>query len=497
MFSIVLLFFLNLVFGNVIHVTEDLFRTILDESPLTVVGFHKGDNDTVSQLKMLEKKISSSAINYFDINCNENETICNLHDIRKYPEFVVYNNFVITFYSKVDDILINDLQNIIYGIREINSTELDKMILNNQTFVLLHYTSQETVKDFLSLAKAVRRIPFYSIKDTYKSLILYNNEFNPLPVPLDIDINTIFKTICSYSNPIVSNLNADIIKRNFRSRDIIVFYNKEINENDLIELKKIALENRPWLVTYVDNQNEILDLLPVREAPAVFSYSMKTLEPTIPLILSEEGKWSEIRNYIKECAYGRVKQFIKNSDPIDEDKQGLVHEINANELEAYKHDYKDLILLVCDSVSEDCIKAKKEFDIAANMLVKQKYTDLAFIDIDKNTVETCTSQYPMIVMYSGIVERSCFSDNRPITAQVIVTLARERGVFTIQLNSFNPEKEMIDPQEALKLRKALLKERSGFEESSEFISVSSSWRSYLKRKDNLYKAKSFTRILND
>ncbi|BFU25747.1 hypothetical protein EHI8A_041700 [Entamoeba histolytica HM-1:IMSS-B] len=497
MFYTALLFFLNLVFGKDVLITEDLFRTILDESFITVVGFHKGDNNTVNQLKELEKKLSNSVITYLDINCNENEIICTSHSIHKCPVFAIYHQFISTFYDKIDDVLINDLQNIIYGIREINSTELNKMISNNQTFVLLQYTSQEIIKDFLFLARGVRRIPFYSINDTHKSLILYNDEFTPLQLPLDLDMNILFRAINSYANPIVSSLNANIIKRNFRNRDIIVFYNNEINENDLVELKKIALENYLWLVTYVDNKNEILDLLPVKEAPAVFSYSMKTLEPTIPLKLSEEGKWSEIREYIKRCSNGSVEQFIKNSDPIDENKQGLVHEINAKQLEAYKHDYKDLILLVCDSVSEDCIKAKKELDIAANMLVKYKYTELAFIDIDKNTVKTCTSQYPMIVMYSGITERSCFSDNRPITAQVIVTLARERGIFTIRLNSFNPEIEMIDPQEALKLRKELLKERADLEKSSEFSSVLSSWKSFIKRKDNLYKAKNFIRILND
>ncbi|ELP92618.1 hypothetical protein EIN_369400 [Entamoeba invadens IP1] len=471
----------------------ETFGPSIEDNYLVVVYFHHNDTKLASILNSFKEKLSTESFILMEVDCTQQKVICASEKVYS-PQVIMYKDFIAKRFNGFTSELVNEVRNSVKGIVTLPDEVLKTKILRKD--VLVAFYGPSLPDKIVSVSKNVSSIDFFYVNSPASRLLISNGNFPVINLNMDDSTEKLSSLIRSKSIRAVSRLSSSVLEDNQNERDILVYANEVISQSDIEMLEKIALRYQDIIVSYLTTKDtKALEIIPFKTFPSVTILSMKSKEATV---FSQANSLEDVEKYVEKYKKGEIGMFRKNENPLNESAQKILRRINAEQFDEYKVTYLDSVILLCDTTSEECLEAIKDFETAANMLSAEKYLDIAFVDVAHNTIETCSEAYPVMVMYTGFDgKRICFEDRRPITPQSVINLVRERGKFPTKIGSFVPEKEMKSDAVALNNKKKNLEERKKFEASKEFAEKIKVWKGVSNIKSGLMDAKNEMRKARD
>ena len=491
-FILFILFFVSNGEVEVIHGNEENFGSIIEDNEFVIVYYHQDSDSSTKLLAEFVKNITIEVV-VMEVDCKKESNICISEKIKALPTTILYHETFDKRYNTLNYGIIESVILMQKGMQEITSLELGELISTKSQFVLYQSKTTETSNyHFIKyLSHLIGYIPFYHYKGEEEKVVLYHSVFPTLDLTNRLNNQLeLLKEIASYSLPTVSELTGRLIKRNDKRKNVLVYIVNNENEitNEFITHVNDYITNyKDIIITYSSPDRVITSALPFNKPGDVFIITRDS-KVMKPINVKKENADKQIEEYIKSFYDKKLERHIMKSELIKESEKKLAREINYDEFEKYKKDWKDALIFLCDKQTT-CKDIMNVINEVSYQYITAEDMEIAYIDVKENTVDTCTTKYPSVVLYSGIDKtRECTYDSRPITTKGIYTFLREMSKFGIGSNDMKKD-DTVGESELIRERAKRIEKRADLESKGPFKEELERIKRNMKRKNNYYNSK--------
>ncbi|KAL7716234.1 Thioredoxin domain-containing protein [Entamoeba marina] len=481
----------------ILHGDINTFTPIIEDNKIVVALFHINHDRAIQELLQFSLTIDTNVV-FMEVDCNEESYICNEEEISTYPQIIVYFDTFAKRFTELNDEIRQAINNMNYGMKPITNFHYEQLKESKETFVVYEGQVNDNYYFMSYIAPMFLSVPFYYVNSTNDKILIYNNVLPPRHVPFQKDQLQMIHTIASFSIPPGSLLTPTLLKRNDKQQNISIICIEELTDDVYATLQSIALKNTNYLILYTTINNELTNKLPIKDFPSIVVIRTNGKSLTPKVLPTDTITEKEVSDYLNDCTSNKIPEYVEMSQEIPYEKHDLTREINAAQFNAYKKDYRDVMIYLCDRTSVECQNLQTVFDEVSLRFIKQKHIDVVFLDISKNIIDTCVDEYPSAVIYSGFNKtRQCYFDKRPITVQGALTFLRESSKFGVEEKLLVELKEMSNKKHYITERTKMLKERKEMEESSTFKTKFNEIVKAINWTTNAWKEKNDVRVAAD